>query len=70
MNNNNYIIAELDIKKEHINKSLRIINSFEQYKREYYLEDNKDDYKYQNEKEIKNCLIKINNTIIPFSYVF
>ena len=31
----------------------------------------KDDYKYENEKEIKeNCEIKINNSIIPFSYFY
>ena len=66
---NNYIIAEIEIKEEDINKDIRIINSYEQYKREYYWEDNKKDY--ENEKEIKeNCEIKINNKIIPFSYFY
>ena len=31
---NNYIIAEIEIKKEDINKDIRIINSYEQIKRE------------------------------------
>ena len=32
-NNNNYIIAEIDIKDVDINKNIRIINSYEEYKR-------------------------------------
>ena len=41
----------------------------EQAKRENEWNDDKDDYKYENEKEIKNnCEIKINNKIIPFNY--
>ena len=34
-NNNNYIIAEIDIKDDDINKNIRIINSYEEYKRTY-----------------------------------
>ena len=62
--NNNYIIAEFDIKE--INENIRIINSYEQCCRE-----NKNEYEkeYENEKEIKeNCEIYINNELIPFSY--
>ena len=66
---NNYIIGEIEIKEEDINKDIRIINSYDQYIREYYWEDNKEDY--ENEKEIKeNCEIKINEEIIPFSYFY
>ena len=59
----NYIIGEIEIQEKDINKDMRIINTFEQTKRENnrwgYKED---DYKYENEKEIKdNCEIKINN---------
>lgn len=71
MNNKytNYIIAELEIKQEDLNKNIRIINSFEQCKKEEEWEDEDDDCKCQNEKEIKeNCEIKINNEIVPFSY--
>ena len=58
----NYIIAEIEIKEEDINKDIRIINSYEQCKREYKWEDDKEDNKRENEKEIKeNCEIKINN---------
>ena len=33
------------------------------------MKNKKDDYKYENEKEIKEkCKIKINNKKIPFSY--
>ena len=68
-NNNNYIIAEINIKEDDINKKIRIINSFEEVKKTNGWKNGKDDYKYKNEKEIKeNCLIKINSNIIPFSY--
>ena len=71
MDINNYIIAEIEIKEEDINKKIQIINSFEEAKRINEWEDEKDDYKYENEKEIKeNCEIKINNNIIPFSYYY
>ena len=72
INNNNIIIAEIEIKEDDINKDIRIINSFEQYKRErIWKEDEEDDYKYENEKEIEeNCKIKINNEIIQFNYFY
>ena len=69
----NYITAEIDIKKEDLNKDIRIINSFEQSKRENtMLTYGNYDYKYENEKDIKeNCKIKINNKIIlPFPYFY
>ena len=70
--NNNYIIAEIEIKENDINKDIRIINSFEQSKREKtYIDKGTENYKYENEKEIKeNCKIKINNKIISFSYFY
>ena len=69
--NRDCIIAEIVIKKEDINKDIRIINSFENYKRENKLKDGKDDYKKENEKEIKeNCKININDKMIPFSYYY
>ena len=68
INNKNYIIGEIEIKKEDINKDIRIINSYENYKRKNK-DENNNDYKYGNEKEIReNCKIIINNEIIPFSY--
>ena len=72
INYKNIIIAEIEIKEYDINKYIRIINSFEQYKRESkWRKDKEDDYKYENEKEIKeNCKIKINNEIIPFNYFY
>ena len=68
INNDNFIMAEINIKEEDINQNIRIINSFEQAKRERGISiDN--EYKNCNEKEImENCEIKINNEIIPFSY--
>ena len=38
--NNNYIIAEIDIKDNDVNKDIRIINSYEKYMSEnlYFLE--------------------------------
>ena len=66
----NKIIGEIHIKKEDINKDIRIINSFENVKRELKLKDD-DDFKYLNEKEIKeNIEIKINGKIIEFTYYY
>ena len=52
---NNYIIAEIIVKEDDLNRDLRIINSSEaikdRYDKEYY-------YKYENEEEIK---IKMQN---------
>ena len=60
-NMNNYIIGEIEINEDNIKKDIRIINTFEEAKRTYKWYDEKDDYKYKNEKEIKdNCEIKIN----------
>ena len=68
-NSINYIIGEMNIKEEDINKEIRIINSFEECKRELKWGDCVDDYKCENEKDIKEkCLIKINNKSIPFCY--
>ena len=67
----NYIISEIEIKEKDINKDIRIINSFEEVKRINKCEEKEDDYKYENEKEIKeNCIIEINAKIIPFSYFY
>ena len=67
---NNYIISEIIIKKEDIGKKLRIINSFEECIRNKYIRmDEKEYYKYESEKEIKeNCKIKINDNNINFNY--
>ena len=70
-NNNNYIKAEIVIKEYDIGEKVRIINSFEEFKREYKIDQNEDDYKYQNENEIKKkCKIKINDKRILFSYFY
>ena len=69
--NKNYILAEIRIEENDINKNIRILNSFEEYKRINEFLDQEDDYKYENEKEIKeNCIIKINNKVIPFNYLY
>ena len=69
--NKNYILAEINIRKDDIKEKIRIINTFEEYKRIKQSKDKKDDNKYENEKEIKeNCLIKINNKIIEFKYLY
>ena len=70
-NKNNIIIAEIYINEEDINKDIRIINSFENVKREKEWEHEDDDWKYSNEKEIKeNIEIKINEKIIEFTYYY
>ena len=69
--NKNYILAEINIEEDDINKNIRILNSFEEYKRINKCDDKEDDYKYENEKEIKeNCIIKIDGKIIPFNYLY
>ena len=65
---NNYIICEIYIKDEDVNKNIRIINSYEEHFRDKeYL---KKDSKYKNEEEIKKCEIKINDELIPFNYFY
>ena len=70
--NENYILAEIYIEEKYINKDIRIINSFEEFKRyNGFFYDEENDYKYINEKEIKdNCIIKINNRKIKFKYFY
>ena len=69
--NKNYILVEINIEGDDINKNIRILNSFEEYKRINEFDDEEDDYKYENEREIKeNCIIKINNKRIPFNYFY
>jgi len=63
--NNNYIIAEIYIKDNEINEEIRIINSYEEQRRNW---KNKIELELRNEKEIKNCEIRINNKLIPFNY--
>ena len=68
----NYIIAEINISEEDINKDIRIINSYEERIRHYNIRPIKNEAnKYENEKEIKdNCKIKINNNYIDFNYFY
>ncbi len=62
----NFILAEIKIKDDEINKEIRIINSYEEFKR---IDTYKpfDVYK-MNEEEIKTCVIQINESVIPFNY--
>ena len=63
--NNNYIIAEIYINDNDINKKIRIINSYEECTRNSYI------YKYLekcNEEEIEQCEIEINGIKIQFNY--
>ena len=64
---NNYIIAEMEIKDNVVNKDIRIIYSYDEFHRH-------DDFKplkaeESNEEEIKKCEIRINNELISFNYV-
>ena len=68
-NSKNYIIAELYVSENDVSKDIRIINSYEQYKRENKGIENYSEN--ENEKELqKNCEIKVNNLIIQFSYFY
>ena len=70
----NYIIAEIDITENNINKEIRILNSFEERMRckgKIFAFFNKYEEKdYINENEIRQCEIKINNISIPFRYKY
>ncbi len=44
-NINNYIIGEIEINEDNINEEIRIINTFEEVKRQYKWRDREDDYK-------------------------
>ena len=68
MENNNYIISEIYITEYKVNERIKIINSFENCKNEEEWDDEEDDYKYENEEEIKKCKLIINDKNIPFSY--
>ena len=65
----NYFVAEYSIDEQSIYQNIKIINSYEQYKREnpnLIFNKNK-----ENEKElIENCKIEIKGKIIPFSYYY
>ena len=70
---NNIIIGEMNISSKKKNDNIQIINSFENCKRKGYIYciDEKDYYKYENEKEIKeNIEIRINGKKIDFSYIY
>jgi surface protein len=74
----NYIVAELCIKEEDINKDIRILNSYEkssEYNFKKNLRENLNfseftlkKEEYMNENEIKKCQITINDEPIPFNY--
>ena len=64
---NNYIIAEIIIKDEDVNKDIRILNSYEECLRTNKTGFIKDKI-FNNEDEIKKCEIKINDELIPFNY--
>ena len=51
--NQNIIIGEILIKNKDMGEDIQIINSFENVKREYKWTDKDDDWKWENEKEIK-----------------
>ena len=71
INYENIIVGEIYINNDNINKDIRIINSYENCKREWNKEDSKDDYQFENEKEIKeNIEIKMNEKIIEFKYYY
>jgi surface protein len=68
----NYILAELYIGDEDINKNIRIINSYEEFIRtnypSFFEEMIKTHEHINNEEEIKQTQIRINGELIPFSY--
>ena len=70
---NNFIIAEINIKENDLNKKIKIISSFDEYKREIKIKSNKNNiiyYDTENDELKEKCLIKIDNKEIPFDYYY
>ena len=63
----NYILAIINIDKNNTNKPIRIINSFEEYKRNHSYLGVNDISRYNNENDIKNCEIEINDKYLDTS---
>ena len=63
-NTNNYIIAEIIIREEDVNKNIKILNSYEHSANPFL----RNIEEFKNENEIKNCEIQINGEKIPFNY--
>ena len=59
--NNNYIIAEIEIKDDDINKDILIINSYDEFHRHWDFKPFK--FEESNEEEILKCEIRINNEL-------
>ena len=69
--NKNFIIGEININQDDINFDVQIINSFENFKKQYLITEFYDPVKFYNEKELKqNTEIKIDGKIIEFSYYY
>ena len=68
---NNIIIGEIYINENNINQDIQIINSLENLRRTQDLSFEDDDWKKENEKELKeNIEIKINGKLIEFAYYY
>ena len=69
-NDNNYIIGEINITQNNINKEIQIINSFENAKKSNKNEKYNDEQNYSNESDIRdNIEIRINDELIEFAYL-
>ena len=69
--NKNFIIGEININQDDINFDVQIINSFENFEKQYLITEFYDPVKFYNEKELKqNTEIKIDGKIIEFSYYY
>ena len=69
--NKNFIIGEININQDDINFDVQIINSFENFEKQYLITEVYDPVKFYNEKELKqNTEIKIDGKIIEFSYYY
>ena len=69
--NKNFIIGEINIDQGDTNFDVQIINSFENFEKQYLITEFYDPVKFYNEKELKqNTEIKIDGKIIEFSYYY
>ena len=66
----NYIIAELEINGDNKETYVRILNSYEEKVRQFWISKKENESAYKNEDELKDSTITINNKKISFGYTY
>ena len=67
---NNFIIAEVNIDPIYSNKFIRVINSFEEFRRGNLTLRVDNEMRFENEEDIKDCNIEIDGKKVDFFYCY